>query len=96
MVRCLLKCYTDTRLNLFQFTLEPHASRPFEIDNPDVRQLRKQVGLSQSEFAQMMRVSVKTLQNWEQHRRNPTGPFFARRTAMPFFCQSLRDALLSL
>ena len=21
-----------------------------------------------------MRVSVKTLQNWEQHRRNPTGP----------------------
>ena len=74
MVRCLLKCYTDTRLNLFQFTLEPHASRPFEIDNPDVRQLREQVGLSQSEFAQMMRVSVKTLQNWEQHRRNPTGP----------------------
>jgi putative transcriptional regulator len=21
-----------------------------------------------------MRVSVRTLQNWEQHRRNPTGP----------------------
>jgi DNA-binding transcriptional regulator YiaG len=53
---------------------EAQASRRFEINNPDVRQLREQVGLSQSEFAQMMRVSVKTLQNWEQHRRNPTGP----------------------
>jgi putative transcriptional regulator len=21
-----------------------------------------------------MQVSIKTLQNWEQHRRNPTGP----------------------
>ena len=27
MVHCLLKCYTDTRLNLFQFTLEPHGSQ---------------------------------------------------------------------
>ena len=25
-------------------------------------------------LARLMRVSVKTLQNWEQHRRNPTGP----------------------
>lgn len=50
------------------------ASRRFDIANPDVKLVREQVGLSQAEFAQMMRVSVKTLQNWEQHRRNPTGP----------------------
>jgi putative transcriptional regulator len=30
--------------------------------------------LSQGEFAGLIRVSIKTLQNWEQHRRNPTGP----------------------
>ena len=30
--------------------------------------------MTESEFASLMRVSVKTLQNWEQHRRNPTGP----------------------
>ena len=50
------------------------ASRRFDISNPDVKRVREQVGLSQTEFAQMMRVSVKTLQNWEQHRRTPTGP----------------------
>jgi putative transcriptional regulator len=49
-------------------------SRRFDIDHPDVKFVREQVGLSQTEFAQMMRVSVKTLQNWEQHRRTPTGP----------------------
>jgi len=36
--------------------------------------VREQIGLSQSKFARLMRVSVKTLQNWEQHRRNLTGP----------------------
>lgn len=50
------------------------ASRRFEVPAADVKAVREQTGLSQSEFAQLMRVSVKTLQNWEQHRRNPTGP----------------------
>ena len=56
---------------------EAKASRRFEItpfNAPDVKAVREQIGLSQSEFAQLMRVSIKTLQNWEQHRRNPTGP----------------------
>lgn len=50
------------------------ASRRFEVPAPDARAVREQTGLSQNEFARLMRVSVKTLQNWEQHRRNPTGP----------------------
>jgi putative transcriptional regulator len=50
------------------------ASRRFELVAPDAKAVREQIGLSQSEFARLMRVSVKTLQNWEQHRRNPTGP----------------------
>ena len=49
-------------------------SRRFEIAPPDVKAVREKTGLSQSEFAQLMRVSIKTLQNWEQQRRNPTGP----------------------
>lgn len=49
-------------------------SRRFELTPPDVKSVREQIGLSQSEFARLMRVSIKTLQNWEQHRRNPTGP----------------------
>ena len=50
------------------------ASRRFEVPAPDAKAVREQIGLSQSEFARLMRVSVKTLQNWEQHRRTPTGP----------------------
>jgi len=53
---------------------QSRASRRFEVATPDVRALRERIGLSQSDFARLMRVSVKTLQNWEQHRRNPTGP----------------------
>ncbi|AMC34248.1 NadS family protein [Janthinobacterium sp. B9-8] len=53
---------------------ENQTARRFEVLPPDVRAIRAQTGLSQGEFAGLMRVSVKTLQNWEQHRRNPTGP----------------------
>ncbi|GAB3503887.1 NadS family protein [Curvibacter fontanus] len=50
------------------------ASRRKEVSTPDAKAIREQIGLSQGEFARLMRVSVKTLQNWEQHRRSPTGP----------------------
>lgn len=40
----------------------------------DVMKVRKKTGLSQTDFAVLMNVSVRTLQNWEQHRRAPTGP----------------------
>ena len=53
---------------------EASAPRRLTLAPPDVKAVREQVGLSQSQFASLMRVSVKTLQNWEQHRRNPTGP----------------------
>src|ERR1700737_1133644 len=44
---------------------------------PEVRAIREKTSLSQSEFAQLIGVSVKTLQNWEQDRRRPTGPAVA-------------------
>ncbi|MEQ1946480.1 MAG: NadS family protein [Bryobacteraceae bacterium] len=49
-------------------------SRRFVIDSEGVRAIRERTDLSQSEFAALMGVSVKTLQNWEQQRRKPTGP----------------------
>lgn len=39
-----------------------------------MRAIREGTSLSQSEFADLIGVSVKTLQNWEQDRRRPTGP----------------------
>jgi DNA-binding transcriptional regulator YiaG len=45
------------------------------IVNPiDVRAIRERTNLSQGEFAAAINVSVRTLQNWEQRRRSPTGP----------------------
>lgn len=39
-----------------------------------IRAIRERTSLSQSEFARLIGVSMKTLQNWEQNRRRPTGP----------------------
>jgi putative transcriptional regulator len=52
---------------------EMKPSRMFTVESPDAKAVREKTGLSQSEFARMIGVKVKTLQNWEQHRRNPTG-----------------------
>ena len=40
---------------------------------PDVTAVRKKTGLSQSRFAELLGVSVRTLQDWEQGRRAPSG-----------------------
>jgi putative transcriptional regulator len=49
-------------------------SRRTVIRPSGIRDIRERTSLSQSEFAQLIGVSVKTLQNWEQARRRPTGP----------------------
>lgn len=54
--------------------------RVTEISAPDAKSVRAKVGLSQSEFAQLIGVKVATLRNWEQHRRHPTGPAAALLT----------------
>ena len=43
----------------------------------DVAALRRFVGLTQTRFAQAMGISVHTLRNWEQGRRQPEGPAVA-------------------
>ena len=53
---------------------EKAASRRFAVQAAGVRAIREGTSLSQSEFAGLIGVSVKTLQNWEQDRRRPTGP----------------------
>lgn len=43
-------------------------------DSPDVAALRAHFKLSQAKFAVLLGISVDTLQNWEQRRRQPEGP----------------------
>ncbi len=40
----------------------------------DVAALRRRFRLSQAKFAALLGISVDTLQNWEQGRRQPEGP----------------------
>ena len=40
---------------------------------PSVTSIRERTGLSQARFAQLLGVSVRTLQDWEQGRRAPSG-----------------------
>ena len=43
------------------------------INVPDVTSIREKTGLSQARFATLLGVSVRTLQDWEQGRRAPSG-----------------------
>lgn len=43
------------------------------INVPPVAEIRAATGLSQSRFAELLGVSVRTLQDWEQGRRAPSG-----------------------
>ena len=43
------------------------------INVPDVSTIREKTGLSQARFATLLGVSVRTLQDWEQGRRAPSG-----------------------
>ena len=40
---------------------------------PSVADIREATGLSQARFAQLLGVSARTLQEWEQGRRAPSG-----------------------
>jgi putative transcriptional regulator len=53
---------------------ERQPSREFQVDGLQVKEIRKATGLSQAKFAKVIDVHVSTLQNWEQGRREPTGP----------------------
>ena len=43
------------------------------INVPDISSIRAKTGLSQARFAELLGVSVRTLQDWEQGRRAPSG-----------------------
>lgn len=47
--------------------------RRVNVEVSAVALARRKVGMSQSEFAKLLGVSVRTLQDWEQGRRLPTG-----------------------
>ncbi|MCI0518775.1 MAG: helix-turn-helix domain-containing protein [Chloroflexi bacterium] len=60
-----VKAYKEGKKTLRTHTLKAPAP---------VRVIRMKLSLSQSAFAGLMGVSVRTIQDWEQGRRKPSGP----------------------
>ena len=53
---------------------ERSPSREFTVDALKVKDIRNKTGLSQAKFSKLIDVKLPTLRNWEQGRREPTGP----------------------
>lgn len=49
------------------------TGRAFHVEVSQATEARLKLGMSQSEFAAMLGVSARTLQDWEQGRRQPSG-----------------------
>ena len=62
----------DLAADLMQAVNEMKAGKLKVVSSP-VADARLRTGLSQSQFAMLMGVSVRTLQGWEQGRKQPSG-----------------------
>ncbi|PKO64342.1 MAG: transcriptional regulator [Betaproteobacteria bacterium HGW-Betaproteobacteria-16] len=62
----------DLAAELLQSVKEMKAGQVHVVSSP-VIEARQKTGLSQSHFAALMGVSVRTLQGWEQGRKQPSG-----------------------
>ena len=62
----------DIGEELLQSVRQMKKGRKGKVHSP-VAQARNKVGLSQDRFAALLGVSVRTLQDWEQGRRQPSG-----------------------
>jgi len=58
--------------DIMQGKKEP--SRKFYIQEPNAKEIRQKLQLTQNQFASLMNISIHTLRNWEQGRRQPEGP----------------------
>ena len=64
----------DIGLEILQGIRELKRGEHGRVTNtPSVTSVRERTGLSQAKFAQLLGVSVRTLQEWEQGRRAPSG-----------------------
>jgi putative transcriptional regulator len=52
----------------------PRTVEPFRITAGAIKEMRARTRLSQPDFAILLGVELSTLRNWEQGRREPTGP----------------------
>jgi len=61
----------------------------------DVRAIRAQLGMSQSEFALQFGFTLSTIQNWEQGRRKPSGSDRVLLSLIQKAPEQIRDLLVA-
>jgi len=69
------------------------ASRKFDFPELEVKAIRDRLGVSQDKFAMILGVSKRTVENWEQGRRHPTG---AARSLLKIVAADPEHALRAL
>jgi putative transcriptional regulator len=73
----LVKGVTEMKQHMAGKTVKGLKTTTLSLDadaSPDVGLIREAANISQSQFARLIGVNLRTLQNWEQHRTKPTGP----------------------
>ena len=60
---------------------------------PDAKAVREKLGLSQNQFAALIGISPRTLQNWEQGHRRPEGTARALLRVAESHPQAVLEAL---
>jgi DNA-binding transcriptional regulator YiaG len=66
--------FEELKVGLEEIRDKPDTLRRHTFMPVDIRKARENFEMSQSQMAVFLNVSVRTLQNWEQGRRGPTGP----------------------
>src|SRR4026209_991912 len=71
----LVKCIKEMRRHMAGKRVR--GVRTTRVVVADVQAIRKSATISQAQFAKLIGVTLRTLQDWEQSRTRPTGPALA-------------------
>lgn len=66
-----LKASLEEAVDIKQGITEPSRTTRYKV--ADVKAIREQLNVSQSEMAKVLGTSIDTIKSWETKRRNPTG-----------------------